>query len=400
MKPPTSSVSSSCERSAVERGERGERWRLGFLGGTQPGLTKALRWAPPVTARAAKNLSLITPSLRGVRGEWEASRAGNRAELLKWGKQRHAPPAPSNCRNPRRVLRRSGMFATGLSSQPSSLLQPATGKCIACCACQVLLSQTRHQVHTSTRRGQSCEREAAPSMAPRSLPVTCLTLALVMEHPPATLGFHLAPRQANRPKSRLRARPPSSEPPRDASRRAVPAPKRRPPADIDASTLESALLNMNLAGTKAPKQKQVGSNAAADAVCSADVSHDGVLAEVLRQIARGDVFQAIATVAAAPAELATAGRGGSSGGKGDSVARDGFTAVLKACAGRGLWREAKDVLVRHMPAAGVEAAAADWLLAIDACAGAGGSERVILHLHDMRARYDVMLLLLYAMYMV
>lgn len=71
---------------------------------------------------------------------------------------------------------------------------------------------------------------------------------------------------------------------------------------------------------------------------------------------------------------------------GESIVVDGFMAVLKGCSKRVMWKEARQILLRHMPTAGLRPPTEAWILAMDACAGAGGSEQAIYLLHEMSSR--------------
>lgn len=64
----------------------------------------------------------------------------------------------------------------------------------------------------------------------------------------------------------------------------------------------------------------------------------------------------------------------------------GFIAVLEGCANRGMWHEARQVVVKHMPIAGITPSREAWVLAVDACSGPGGSEQAVYLLHEMRSR--------------
>lgn len=213
--------------------------------------------------------------------------------------------------------------------------------------------------------------------------------------------------------SRVRARPPSSHDPTSRTspvstavdkeddeydERFMPPPRRQSRADIDTSSMDLALLNLNLPGESRRQRRQARNAGSVDSAMhsSSEASlpdrRPDLLTSVQERLARGNVPGAISVLASAVHDLEERSLGKDSAvhtsdeADGVSCLRACFTAVLTGCANRGLWRDAKQVLVRHMPAAGVEISAADWLLAIDACSGAGGSEQAVFLLHNMRAR--------------
>lgn len=294
---------------------------------------------------------------------------------------------------------------------------------------------TPHQ--SRTERALVVSSGRAPNrkenMAPNS-PETCLvTLAFATEHFPATTAFIGVPLGANKRhrNRRIRARksPPtqqsSTTPGRDAGHRVPPPPGRRSRADTSRADISSSpiadlsLLHLNAAEARRPTARRAGptkervrgkgltatprddmSGRREGAAGRADV-HPAVA----RQLASGNVIGAMSLLVSAADEIEASVRpnliasskttaaadvdGVNCRASGDVLAslRGGFVAVLQSCAKRGLWREANRVVARYMPAAGVEASAADWLLAIDACAGPEGSEQAVFYLHDMRMRY-------------
>lgn len=251
-------------------------------------------------------------------------------------------------------------------------------------------------------------------MTPRVSATFLATLIFVADNYPSTLGFNLASGSAVRQqqRGRVRARPLSSHDstsrtssvPTAADKeddeefeRDMPPPRRHSRADIDMSSMDLALLNLDLPAGEdenKPQRRQASNRGNVDSASTASLPemHPDLLTAVQEPLARGNVPGAIAVLASTVHGLAQRSGGCRSAGhasdKADDVScfRRCFTAVLTGCADRGLWRDAKQVLVKHMPAAGVEISAADWLLAIDACAGAGGSEQAVFLLHDMRAR--------------
>lgn len=240
-------------------------------------------------------------------------------------------------------------------------------------------------------------------MSPR-LPGTCFaTLLFLADHPRATDSFRLDPVSHVRQRSaRIRSRPSCSHQTRsisatssdkledDAGHGVVPPPERRLVRDaIDVSGVYSAVQELKVPA--ASRLRKAGS--------SLDDNQPELAAETLptfrRLLVSGNVSGATRMLMSAAHELGACSPGNSdathshAGAVADwnaSSVRTGFTDVLLTCANRGLWREANEVLMSLMPTAVVEASGADWLLAIDACAGAGGSEQAVFHLHNMRMR--------------
>lgn len=298
----------------------------------------------------------------------------------------------------------------------------------ACCVPVLLLPGSLGNLDYSVRvEGQQVHTEV---MAPR-LPPTCLaTLAFIMDHLPATMGFGLALGLGARPRisSRIRARPPASHArrflvsttggkPDEDERIVVSPPERRPRADIDMSSVKFPLVNLNLTAAERPRQADscedetcTGTRTAA---CSLD-SADGVslqpvrleerldslpIAAVQQQLFLGNVPEAISMLAEAVAASGQESREHVNDTAGLVAAvQAGFTAVLQYCAKMGLWREAKQVVATHMPAAGIEPSVPERLMAINACFGAGGSEHAVYQLHDMRMRCVLLLLYSFARY--
>lgn len=255
-------------------------------------------------------------------------------------------------------------------------------------------------------------------------PATCLaTLAFVIDQFPPTAAFSVAlgahKRQRN---GRIRARLSSSTSDRSehGGHRVPPPPERRSRADINSPIVDLALLNLSSAGSGRPARTSAGrtgsvkeqTRSASSRRLNAASARDDVSAArpeqaagrarvhpaVERQLASGNVLGAVSLLASAADEIETNNRinmnasystAAANGVNGASIASlsDSFAAVLQSCTKRGLWREAHQVITRYMPAAGVEVSAADWLLAIDACAGPEGAEQAVFSLHDMRMRY-------------
>lgn len=233
---------------------------------------------------------------------------------------------------------------------------------------------------------------------------SCLaTLVFIADRPPQALSFTRGPTGKVRPRpifSHDHVSPtaavasPSSEPERIqtswASPRAMPPPppRRLSSPEIDESSLELALLNLEVAqasrtpvaGTGIRSHDDVSSSPTATSGAGDDDDVD-VLASVQRHLASGSVSGAISFLA-----MAASGRVSARSAAETSAISDGFRAALQSCANRGLWREARQVLVTYMPAAEVFTTEADWLQALAACAGAGGSDQAVFYLHDMRMR--------------
>ena len=243
------------------------------------------------------------------------------------------------------------------------------------------------------------------------------SLAFATDQFPKTAAFSLAlganKRQRN---ARVRARLSSWTSARsgDGGHRVPPPPERRPRADISSPIVDLALLNMNSAGAGRPagragsieEQARSTSSGSLYSASPRDVSatrperaagRARVHPAVERQLASGNVLGAVSLLASAADEIEASSRrnlnaSDPAAASGMPVSlREGFTAVLQSCAKRGLRSEAHQVITRYMPAAGVEASAADWLLAIDACAGPEGAEQAVFYLHDMRMRYPLLL---------
>lgn len=227
---------------------------------------------------------------------------------------------------------------------------------------------------------------------------SCLaTIVFIADRPPSALGFTRGPAGKVRPRpifSHDHISPtsvsPSDEPKRIQTSqicpRGIPPPRRRSRPDIDESSVELALHNLEVAQASRPRVAGTGV-VAHDGVSSSPTAASGlgddvdVLARVQRLLARGSVSAAISVLA-----MAAPGRDSAMETDGTFAISEGFRAVLQTCANRGLWREARQVLVTHMPEAEVWTTDADWLQALAACAGAGGSEQAVFHLHDMRMR--------------
>lgn len=227
--------------------------------------------------------------------------------------------------------------------------------------------------------------------------VSCLaTLVFIADHPPPALGFTRGPAGKVRPRpifshdhvSRTAAvASPSGEPLRTSPRATPPPPPRRlSRPEIDESSLELALFNLEVAqtsrtpvaGTGICSHDDVSSSPTATSGAADDVD---VLASVQRHLASGSVSGAISALV-----MATRCRVSARKAAETREFSNGFRAVLQSCANKGLWREARQVLVTHMPAAEVFTTEADWLQALAACAGAGGAEHAVFYLHDMRMR--------------
>lgn len=258
-------------------------------------------------------------------------------------------------------------------------------------------------------------------------PATCLaTIAFVTDQFPTTAAFSVAVGAHKRPRNgRIRARLSSSTSAisEDGGHRVPPPPERRSPAGISSPIVEPSLLNLSPSGAgrragspsgreeSIKEQTRSASLGSLSATSARDVSaarperaagRASAHPAVERQLASGNVLEALSLLASAADEIETSSRrnldatdpttaaddcaNGPARGMPVSLS-DGFAAVLQSCTKRGLWREAHQVITRYMPAGGIEASTADWLLAIDACAGPEGAEQAVFCLHDMRMRY-------------
>lgn len=243
-----------------------------------------------------------------------------------------------------------------------------------------------------------------------------------------------------RNRSRVRPRPSShaantpistaeNNPEDRISKIAAPPRQRSVRADIDTCSLNLALLNLSqpklgqgqgTAGQAQGTGQRQGHQTYDDdtigcfpAPSSRGYEQGGVsnvLDEVQWLVSRGGTAEAIALLArvaqpssatsaakqqtpssksAAPVPIATSNSSIGSvneAGNDEASLGAGFMTVLKDCSKRGMWREARQVLVRHMPTAGLRPTTDAWILAMDACAGAGGSEQAVFLLHEMRSR--------------
>lgn len=242
---------------------------------------------------------------------------------------------------------------------------------------------------------------------------SCLaTLVLIGDQATVTGGFKRFPsltvsdpqyRNEREGKNRMRIRARSSprDTPEDVERVVIPPPKRRLQADIDALSMERALLNLDLSDSIPGKpDKQQRRNKESVKVSGVDKSRPSkrlslapdpqVLTLVQRCIAKKNVAGAISALLSEPGIGVGMSARGTRVGAGTTLEkatlRAGFTIILKECSRAKLWREARQVLTKHMPTVGVEPSNADWLLAIDGCAVVGGVGQAICYLHDMRMR--------------
>lgn len=220
----------------------------------------------------------------------------------------------------------------------------------------------------------------------------------------------------------------ASENPEDKkSNMPAPVPKRSVRADIDTQSLNVALRSLSQQAPSEVEEREPFQGGHPTHQCKGDrpaVRHspdvlllqEGIAAHLLREVqrlsSRGNVAQAVALLvgtasarkrvtsavetltsvskvsprAVAPAATRNDIRGETGGRKtSDESLRAGFISVLKGCAKRGMWEEARQVVVKHMPAAGLRTPMEAWIIAIDACAGAGGSQQAVYLLHEMRS---------------
>lgn len=223
-----------------------------------------------------------------------------------------------------------------------------------------------------------------------------------MDRPPPALGFTRGPVGKVRPRPRFSrdhvpptaAVYPSREPERVQTSRTSPRAMPSPPSrrlsrpDIDEASVRLALHDLEVAQASRPRVAGAGIPVVSnDDVSSSPNATSGagddvdVLARVQRHLASGSIIGAISVLDSAASDRVSAQKEA-----GPCAIGDGFRAILQSCANRGLWREARQVLVTHMPAAQVWTTEADWLQVLAACAGAGGSEQAVFQLHDMRMR--------------
>lgn len=206
-----------------------------------------------------------------------------------------------------------------------------------------------------------------------------------------------------------------------------PVPKRSVRADIDTQSLNVALRSLSQQAPGEVEEPKPFQGRHPTRECTDDrnaarqspgvVRKEGaavhLLGEVQRLSSRGNVAEAVALLVgtasprkrvtstvetltsvseASPRAVATAPIGNDIRGEtGDSKISDeslraGFITVLKGCAKRGMWEEAGQIVVKHIPAAGLQTPMEAWIIAIDACAGERGAQQAVYLLHEMRSR--------------
>lgn len=268
-------------------------------------------------------------------------------------------------------------------------------------------SREIHRPSQHPRRAQSDQRK----MTTRLQKTCVVTMMLIADNNSSLCAFHLASNSVGtRQRQRIRARSASSlasttpasttaGKPDERNKGAVPPPTRRSRADIDVSSVDLALSNLAGALSPPPRQDRASPNqqqahnthdsaGSAGSLPSGESGSD-VLTPVRQLISRGNVAEAVRVLTVTTERLATGNSTSAivtAATSSTASLHAGFTAVLTACANRGMWYEARAIIVRHMPAVGIQPSVEAWVLAIHACAGAGGSEQAVFLLHEMRSR--------------